>query len=33
MTAVAALAIFVVAFFFIATEKIDKVKVVLIAVT
>lgn len=31
MTAVAALAIFVVAFFFIATEKVDKVKVVLIA--
>ncbi|MEU8346881.1 possible tyrosine transporter P-protein [Actinomadura meyerae] len=31
MTAVAALAIFVVAFFFIATEKADKVKVVLIA--
>lgn len=31
MTAVAALAIFVVAFLFIATEKADKVKVVLIA--
>ena len=31
MTAAAALAIFVVAFFFIATEKADKVKVVLIA--
>ncbi|MEU8800373.1 ArsB/NhaD family transporter [Spirillospora sp. NPDC048819] len=30
MSAVAALAIFVVAFFFIATEKIDKVKVVLV---
>ncbi|GAA4237176.1 ArsB/NhaD family transporter [Actinomadura meridiana] len=31
MTATAALAVFVVAFFFIATEKVDKVKVVLIA--
>ncbi|MFU8851536.1 ArsB/NhaD family transporter [Micromonospora sp. SL1-18] len=31
MSAVAALVIFVVAFFFIATEKIDKVKVVLVA--
>ena len=31
MSAVIALAIFVVAFFFIATEKVDKVKVVLIA--
>ncbi|MGW0810159.1 SLC13 family permease [Nonomuraea sp. NPDC002799] len=31
MSAFAALAIFVVAFFFIATEKIDKVKVVLVA--
>ncbi|AVT39606.1 SLC13 family permease [Plantactinospora sp. BB1] len=31
MSAVAALVIFVVAFFFIATEKVDKVKVVLIA--
>ena len=31
MTAVAALAVFVVAFFFIATEKADKVKVVLVA--
>ena len=31
MTAALALAIFVVAFFFIATEKVDKVKVVLIA--
>ncbi|TYK43268.1 SLC13 family permease [Actinomadura decatromicini] len=31
MSAAAALAVFVVAFFFIATEKVDKVKVVLIA--
>ena len=31
MSAIAALVIFVVAFFFIATEKIDKVKVVLVA--
>ncbi|TYB48406.1 SLC13 family permease [Actinomadura chibensis] len=31
MSATAALAVFVVAFFFIATEKVDKVKVVLIA--
>ncbi|MFF4771831.1 SLC13 family permease [Microtetraspora fusca] len=31
MTSVAALTIFVVAFFFIATEKVDKVKVVLVA--
>ncbi|OLT37312.1 hypothetical protein BJF79_29900 [Actinomadura sp. CNU-125] len=31
MSAVAALAVFVVAFFFIATEKVDKTKVVLIA--